>query len=68
MALALLALRIAMGIAGGWLVLRSADVLKYFILIPHGSVWVAVWAAGLIGDTVEWGGQILRLDRKGRIV
>ena len=69
MALALLALRIAMGIVGGWLVLRSADVLKYFMLIPVRDLYgVAVWTAGLTGDTVEWGGQILRLDRKGRIV
>lgn len=69
MAAALLALRIALGIVGGWFVLRSADVLKYFLLIPVRDLYgMAVWAAGLVGDTVEWGGQTLRLDREGRII
>jgi ceramide glucosyltransferase len=68
MAFALLGIRIAMGFAGGWLVLRSPDVLTYFALIPVRDLFaVAVWAAGLTGDTVEWGGQTLRLDREGRI-
>lgn len=69
MALALLALRMAMGIAGGWFVSRSKEVLTYFPLIPARDLYaVAVWAAGLTGDTVEWGGQTLRLDRDGRII
>jgi hypothetical protein len=44
-------------------------VLTYFPLIPVRDLYaVAVWAAGLTGDTVEWGGQTLRLDRDGRII
>jgi ceramide glucosyltransferase len=68
-ALPLLALRIAMGLAAGWLVLRSPDVLRFFVLIPLRDLYaVAVWAAGLTGDTVEWGGRTLKLDRQGRII
>jgi len=58
-----------MGIAGGWLVLRDANVLKYCHAIPVRDLWgVCVWAAGLFGDEVEWRGRWLRLDAKGRIV
>jgi len=68
-AVPLLAIRLAMAITCGWWVLRSADVWKYFYLIPLRDLWgVAVWAAGLFGNTVEWRGRKLRLDAKGRIV
>lgn len=68
-ALALLAIRLAMAIACGWFVLRSPDVWKYCYAIPLRDLWgVAVWAAGLFGDTVEWSGRRLRLDRQGRIL
>jgi len=61
--------RLAMAIGCGWFVLRSADVWKYFYAIPLRDLWGAsVWAAGLFGDTVEWRGRRLRLDREGRIV
>lgn len=67
-AVALVAIRFAMAFTGGWLVLRSTDVLKFFYLIPLRDLWgVAVWAAGLFGSTVEWRGRRLRLDREGRI-
>jgi len=67
-ALALLAVRFAMAIIAGWFVLRSADVWKYFYLIPFRDLWgVAIWAAGLAGSTVEWRGRRLRLDREGKI-
>ena len=69
MALALLAARFAMAIIAGWFVLRSADVWKYFYLIPLRDLWgVAIWAAGLFGNTVEWRGRRLQLDRDGRIL
>ena len=69
LAVPLLTLRIAMGLVSGWWVLGSRDVLKYFVLIPVRDLFaVAVWAAGMRGDTVEWGGRALRLDRQGRIV
>jgi ceramide glucosyltransferase len=68
-ALALLVIRLAMAVAGGWFVLRSGDVVKYFYAIPLRDLWgVAVWAAGLFGKTVEWRGRRLRLDRDGRIL
>jgi ceramide glucosyltransferase len=68
-ALALLSIRLTMAIAGGWFVLRSGDVWKYCYVIPVRDLWGAcVWAAGLIGNEVEWRGLRLRLDREGRIV
>lgn len=69
MAAGLLAIRLAMAIACGWFVLRSADVLKYFYLIPVRDLWgVGIWCAGLGGRTVQWRDRRLRLDREGRIV
>jgi ceramide glucosyltransferase len=68
LAAALLAIRFAMAIASGWVVLRSADVFKYFYLIPLRDLWgVAIWAVGLFGDTVEWRGRRLKLDAAGKI-
>ena len=69
LALALLAIRMATALECGWFLLRSADVLRYCYLIPLRDLWgVAVWAAGLFGNTVEWRGRTLRLDREGRIL
>ena len=69
LALGLLAARFAMAITSGWFVLRSADVWKYLYLIPLRDLWgVAIWAAGLFGDTVEWRGRRLRLDAEGKII
>ena len=66
---ALLAIRFAMAITCGWFVLGSADVWKYWYLIPLRDMWgVAIWAAGLFGDTVEWRGRRLQLDREGKII
>jgi ceramide glucosyltransferase len=68
-ALTLLVIRLAMAIVGGGLVLRSGDVWKYCYAIPVRDLWgVCVWAAGLVGNEVEWRGLRLRLDREGRIV
>ena len=68
-ALGLLAIRLAMALGCGGSVLGSADVWKYFYLIPVRDLWgVVVWAVALFGDTVEWRGRRLRLDRKGKIV
>jgi ceramide glucosyltransferase len=64
----LLAIRFVMAMTCGWFVLRSADVWKYWYLIPLRDLWgVAIWAAGLFGNTVEWRGRRLRLDAKGKI-
>jgi ceramide glucosyltransferase len=68
-ALGLMLVRLAMALTAGWFVVRSKDVLKHFYLIPFRDLYtVAVWAAGLFGSTVEWGGEILTLDRAGCIV
>ncbi len=65
----LLGLRYLTAVTAGWFVLRSPDVLRLWWLIPlrdwFGSV---VWAAGMFGNTVEWGGEKLVLDREGRVV
>jgi ceramide glucosyltransferase len=67
--LVLLGLRMVVAIEAGWLVIRSSDVWKLWFLIPFRDLFgVAVWVAGLIGSTVEWGGQRMRLDAQGRIL
>jgi ceramide glucosyltransferase len=67
-AAALLAVRMAMALTAGWMVLRSEDVLRLWFLIPTRDLFAAVvWAVGLFGRTVEWRGVRLRLDREGRI-
>jgi len=66
--LALLAVRMAMAIAGGWLVLRSPDVVRMLFLVPLRDLFTAAaWLAGLFGKTVLWRGQRLPIDREGRI-
>jgi ceramide glucosyltransferase len=68
-ALLLLAIRMAMALTCGGVVLGSASVWRYCYAIPVRDLWgVAVWAAGLFGDTVVWSGQRLRLNREGRII
>ncbi|HTB20835.1 MAG TPA: bacteriohopanetetrol glucosamine biosynthesis glycosyltransferase HpnI, partial [Bryobacteraceae bacterium] len=68
-ALALLGVRLGMAIASGWWLLESADVWKYCYAIPLRDLCgVAVWAAGLVGRTVVWRDQRLRLDAQGRII
>jgi ceramide glucosyltransferase len=68
-ALPLLAIRFALAIGSGWFLLGSADVWKYCYAIPLRDLCgVAVWAAGLFGQTVVWRDQLLKLDAEGRIV
>ena len=67
-AAAVLAVRIATGLAGGYFVLRSPIALRWCALIPLWDLWAfAVWCAGLAGRTVEWRGGILELHPDGRI-
>jgi ceramide glucosyltransferase len=67
-ALALLATRMAMATAGGWVLLRSPDVLRMWVLIPFRDLLTAAaWLAGLFGKSVLWRGHRLQLDRDGRI-
>jgi ceramide glucosyltransferase len=65
----LLALRLVMAITAGWFVVRDREVLRFWWLVPVRD-WFAsvVWLAGMVGNTVEWGGERLKLDRQGRIV
>jgi len=68
-ALPLLAIRLAMAMVCGWLLLGSRDVWKYCYAIPLRDLCgVAVWAAGLFGHTVVWRDQKLKLDAQGKIV
>jgi ceramide glucosyltransferase len=65
----LLAIRMAMATAAGWLVLRSPTVLRMWLLIPLRDLFTAAaWLAGLFGKTVLWRGTRLHLDREGRIL
>jgi ceramide glucosyltransferase len=65
----LIAIRYAMAFVAGWLVLRSSETLRLWWLIPVRDLWgIAVWGAGLFGDTVEWGSERLHLTPDGRIV
>jgi ceramide glucosyltransferase len=65
----LLALRLLMAVTAGWFVVRDREVLRLWWLVPARD-WFAssVWAAGMFGNTVEWGGERLVLDGRGRIV
>ena len=64
----LIVLRYGTAFTAGWFVLHSRDVLRLLWLIPARD-WFgsAVWAAGMFGNTVEWGGETLHLDNQGRI-
>jgi ceramide glucosyltransferase len=67
-AIALLAVRMAMATAGGWVTLRSPDVLRMWLLIPFRDLFTAAaWAAGLFGKTVTWRDRTLAIDPEGRI-
>jgi ceramide glucosyltransferase len=67
-ALVLLGVRMALATAGGWMVLRSPDVLRMWLLIPVRDLFAAAaWAAGLFGRTVSWRGRLLTFDTEGRI-
>lgn len=64
----LLISRLAMAFTAGWFVVRSRDFLRLWWLTPARDLFgFAVWMAGLFGTTVIWRGQLLRLDREGRI-
>ncbi len=68
-ALGVLAVRYAMALTAGWWVLGSTDVLRLWWMLPARDLSAtAVWAAGLLGDTVEWGSDRLRLTPDGRIL
>lgn len=68
-ALTVMAIRIATGIATGRFVLGDRQVTRYWYLIPLRDLWgFAIWLAGLSGNTVEWRGEKLRLSPDGKIL
>jgi ceramide glucosyltransferase len=68
LAVSVFGVRMAMSMASGWMVMRHRDVLRLWFLIPIRDLFAgAVWAAGLLGNTVVWRGQRMRLDPQGRI-
>jgi len=67
-AVAVIATRLLMASVAGWSVLRSAEALRLWLLIPLRDLFgAAVWCAGLFGNTVLWRGRRLHLDQLGRI-
>jgi ceramide glucosyltransferase len=68
-AAALYALRLAVGLTAGLLVLGDRALLCDAWLIPlRDLAGLAIWAAGLFGKRVVWRGQRLILQPDGRIV
>jgi len=69
LAVPLLALRLVVALVVGCVILKSREAARYFFLIPLRDLWgVAIWFAGLSGDTVLWRGARLKLDKRGRII
>lgn len=67
-AAALLALRYAVAVVVGSFVLRDKTLWRMLALLPIRDLWgMAVWAAGLTGDTVRWRDKLLVLRRDGKI-
>ena len=57
-----------MAVTAGWFVARDREVLRLWWLVPVRDWFAsAVWLAGMFGNTVEWGGEKLTLDREGLI-
>jgi ceramide glucosyltransferase len=68
-AAACLAIRMLAGAVTGIAVLGDEDVPRLWFLMPLRDLWgFAVWLAGTAGETVEWQGEKLRLDKEGRIL
>jgi ceramide glucosyltransferase len=69
LAVMLLVLRLIMAIASGSGVMRSRDAMRLWWLVPARDLFgFAVWVCGMLGNSVVWGGQMLRLDSQGRII
>jgi ceramide glucosyltransferase len=64
----LLALRLSVGLLCGVGVLRDPVTARWWWLMPFRDLWaLGVWAAGAAGNTVEWRGRVISLDREGRM-
>lgn len=67
-AAAALTVRIAAGLAVGGIVLKDANVWRWFWLMPLRDLFgFAVWLGGCVGSTVFWRGRKLTLRPDGRI-
>ena len=65
---AILASRLLMAVGAGWIGLGSRDAVKLIWLVPVRDLFSAVvWAVGLFGNHVDWGGRKFQLDPDGRI-
>lgn len=68
-AFGLIAIRSTVGLVAGVSLLRDANTLRFWWLMPLRDLWgFAVWVAGAVGHTVMWRDKRLQLDRQGRIV
>ena len=68
MGLILFALRFNVCVLAGLMILEDKNVLWRLSLVPLRDLSaVLIWCAGLVGDTVEWGGRQLKLTWDGRI-
>lgn len=66
--LLLFALRFNVAVLAGLLILEDRNVVFRLSLMPlRDLAGVAIWIAGLFGNTVQWGGRNLRLYPDGRI-
>lgn len=67
--IALFGARFNVAVLAGLMILEDKNVLWRLSLVPLRDIaGVLIWAAGLVGNTVEWSGRRLRLSRDGRIV
>jgi ceramide glucosyltransferase len=66
--LVLFALRFNVAVLAGLMILEDRNVVFRLSLMPiRDMAGVAIWVAGLFGNTVEWGGRRLTLHADGRI-
>lgn len=69
LAFVLLALRLNAAILAGLLILEDRNVMWLLPLVPMRDLaGVAIWLAGLFGDTVVWGRRTLKISPEGRIL
>ena len=68
-ALALIALRLTVGLTCGVGVLYDPITARLWWLMPLRDLWgFAIWVRGALPGTVIWRGKRLTLDREGRII
>ena len=64
----LFALRFNVAVLAGLMILEDRNVVFRLSLMPlRDLAGVAIWIAGLFGNTVQWGGRRLTLYSDGRI-